>query len=44
MIPAEGIDGWEEKMDKWGYKLHDAVYTVAEMAALGMGLNKDKFT
>ena len=31
-------------MDKWGYKLHDAVYTVAEMAALGMGLEKDKFT
>lgn len=44
VIPAEGIDGWEEKMDKWGYKLHGAVFTVAEMAALGMGLEKETFT
>lgn len=31
-------------MDTWGYKLHGAVYAVAEMAALGMGLEKDQFT
>jgi isopenicillin N synthase-like dioxygenase len=31
-------------MDKWGYKLHDAVIQVAEMAAIGMGLEKDNFT
>ena len=31
-------------MDKWGNKLEGAVYTVAEMAAIGMGLEKDKFT
>ena len=31
-------------MDKWGYKLHGAVYTVAEMAALGMGLEKNTFS
>mmetsp|Transcript_15745 Transcript_15745/g.26564 ORF Transcript_15745/g.26564 Transcript_15745/m.26564 type:complete len:162 (-) Transcript_15745:241-726(-) len=31
-------------MDKWGYKLHSAVYTVAEMAALGMGAEKNAFT
>jgi hypothetical protein len=31
-------------MNKWGYKLHTAVYTVAEMAALGMGGPKDLFT
>ena len=31
-------------MDKWGYKLHDAVIQVSEMAALGMGLKKTLFT
>jgi isopenicillin N synthase-like dioxygenase len=35
---------WEEKMDKWGYKLLDAVHCVSEMAALGMGLDKNAFT
>ena len=44
VIPAQGIDGWEEKMDKWGNQLISAVYTVAEMSALGMGLQKDSFT
>lgn len=28
-------------MDKWGYKLLNAVNVVAEMAAVGMGLPKD---
>ena len=31
-------------MDKWGNKLHHAVVTVSEMVALGMGLEKDKFS
>jgi len=31
-------------MDKWGYKLNDAVFQVAEMAAIGMGIDKDVFT
>ena len=30
-------------MDKWGHKLHDAVIQVAEMAAIGLGLEKDRF-
>lgn len=44
VIPADNFEAWEEKMDKWGNKLHDAVYTVAEMVALGLGLEKDKFS
>jgi len=28
-------------MDKWGYKLLNAVNVVAEMAAIGMGIQKD---
>jgi len=31
-------------MDKWGNKLFDAVHVVAEMAAIGMGLEKTSFT
>lgn len=30
-------------MDKWGYKLLDAVNVVAEMSAIGMGLPKSTF-
>jgi isopenicillin N synthase-like dioxygenase len=30
-------------MDKWGTKLHAAVKTVSEMAALGMGLDRNAF-
>lgn len=30
-------------MDKWGYKLLDAVNVVAEMSAIGMGLPKNTF-
>ena len=35
---------WEEKMDQWGNHMVDACYTAAEMAAIGMGLEKDNFT
>lgn len=31
-------------MNGWGYKMFDAVSTVAEMTAVGMGLDKDAFT
>jgi hypothetical protein len=30
-------------MDKWGNKLLDAVKTVAEMVAIGMGLESQTF-
>ena len=43
VIP-ENYPDWERKMNKWGNKLHSAVFTVAEMAALGMGLGKETFT
>ena len=33
----------ELKMDKWGNKLHQSLITVSEMAALGMGIDKDTF-
>lgn len=42
-IPTDFPD-WEAKMNHWGYKMLDAVHTVAEMAAIGMGLDKDTFT
>ena len=31
-------------MNNWGYKLLNAVETVAEMSAVGMGLDKNTFT
>lgn len=31
-------------MDKWGSKLHQAVQQVAEMAAIGMGIDKNTFS
>lgn len=43
VVPADFPD-WENKMNKWGTKLLQAVYTVAEMAAVGMGVQKDVFT
>jgi len=35
---------WESKMNRWGEKLLQASFTAAEMAAIGMGLDKDTFT
>lgn len=43
VIP-DGYPTWERKMDNWGSKLHTAIHTVAEMAALGMDVEKDAFT
>ena len=43
MVPAD-FEHWEAKMDKWGNKLIETVQTVAEMSAIGMGLDKDAFT
>ena len=41
VTPKADFANWEQRMDTWGYKLHNAVFAVAEMAALGMGLEKD---
>jgi len=43
VIPKDFPD-WELKMDSWGYKLNDAIFTLAEMAALGMGVERDTFS
>lgn len=43
VIPRDFPD-WETKMNSWGGKLHTAIGTIAEMAALGMGVEKDTFT
>ena len=43
VIP-DGYPDWETKMDTWGGKLLSAVYTVAEMAAIGMDVDKNTFT
>ncbi|OVA04813.1 hypothetical protein BVC80_8655g12 [Macleaya cordata] len=43
VIP-EGFPEWKETMDSWGYKMIYAIEVVAEMAAIGFGLQKDAFT
>ncbi|KAH6772948.1 2-oxoglutarate and oxygenase superfamily protein [Perilla frutescens var. hirtella] len=43
VIP-EGFPGWKDTMDSWGYKMVSAIEVVAEMAAVGFGLQKDAFT
>ncbi|KAL2234214.1 uncharacterized protein LOC105168835 [Sesamum indicum] len=43
VIP-EGFPEWQETMDSWGYKMISAIEAVAEMAAVGFGLQKDAFT
>ncbi len=45
VYPAgEGFPDWEDKMNNWGGRLLNAGKTAAEMAAIGMGLEKDTFT
>lgn len=43
-VVPNGYPDWEIKMNKWGGKLHSAIMTVAEMAAVGMGVEKNTFT
>ncbi|KAL7158178.1 hypothetical protein ABFS83_02G124600 [Erythranthe nasuta] len=43
VIP-EGFPEWKDTMDFWGYKMISAIEAVAEMAAVGFGLQKDAFT
>jgi len=42
-VAPSGIDGWEQRMDGWGSKMLAAAETVAEMAAIGLGLPRDAF-
>ncbi|XP_042030282.1 uncharacterized protein LOC121777179 isoform X3 [Salvia splendens] len=43
VIP-EGFPVWKDTMDSWGSKMVSAIEVVAEMAAVGFGLQKDAFT
>lgn len=43
VIPDD-FEEWEDKMNKWGYKLFNAVTLIAEMAAIGMGIEKTSFS
>lgn len=43
VIPKD-FPEWENKMNNWGGKLLDAVEQVAEMTAIGMGIDKKTFT
>jgi isopenicillin N synthase-like dioxygenase len=43
-VLPEGFPDWENKMGSWGNRLLTAGETAAEMAAIGMGLDKDTFT
>lgn len=43
VIPAAFPD-WEARMNKWGTMMIAACFTAAEMAAVGMGLEKEAFT
>ena len=43
VIPPE-IPEWKDVMDMWGWKMLDAIFTFAEMAAVGFNLPADSFT
>mmetsp|Transcript_31041 Transcript_31041/g.23082 ORF Transcript_31041/g.23082 Transcript_31041/m.23082 type:complete len:398 (+) Transcript_31041:40-1233(+) len=43
VMPPEFPD-WKETMDMWGNKMVEAVYTLAEMAAVGFNMPSDAFT
>jgi isopenicillin N synthase-like dioxygenase len=43
VIPRDFPD-WESKMDKWGYMMLNGTRTAAEMAAIGLGLDRNTFT
>jgi len=42
LLPA--FPQWSEVCDRWGRLMHDTVWTVAEMAAVGLGLPRDAIT
>lgn len=40
----DNFPDWELKMDQWGNHMVSACETAAEMAAVGLGLEKETFT
>lgn len=43
VVPKE-FPNWKNVMNTWGTYMHDACYLIAEMGAIGLGLDKDDFT
>lgn len=43
-VVPKAIPNWLDIMDTWGNKLLGTAFTIAEMAAVGFGLEKDAFT
>jgi isopenicillin N synthase-like dioxygenase len=43
-VMPEGFPQWKEVMDMWGGKMLDAVFALAEMAAVGFKMPADAFT
>jgi len=43
VLPAS-IPQWEDTMNTWGGKMTDALFTIAEMAAVGFAMPEDTFT
>lgn len=43
VVPEAFADEWKPKMDSWGEKLVQAAETVAEMAAIGFGVDRKCF-
>lgn len=44
VIPEDFADEWAPVCNHWGSKLLGAVYSVAELLSLGLGLPRDAFT
>lgn len=42
-VVPQAFPDWENRMNTWGGKLNKAVFAVAEMAAIGMGVPRDTF-
>jgi len=43
-VEPEGFPNWIETLDRWGYKLLESAFTLAEMIAIGLDLPKNSFT
>jgi isopenicillin N synthase-like dioxygenase len=43
-VVPEDFPQWQPTMDKWGQILNAGCFTVSEMLALGLGMQKDTFT
>ena len=42
-VHPEEFPEWETKMNKWGFMMLDGCFAVAQMAAIGMGLEENTF-